>query len=132
MKVFLSNVVHDRLHEACASIDLPHPGALKLLLQLDADDPQPMRSLATTIGCDPSYVTALVDVLEAPGYVARQPAPGDRRVKLVCITPQGEAARARATDVMSEPPEAFRKLDAADARTLARLLAEAAEDLPAD
>lgn len=130
MKVFLSNEVHDRFHDACRSIELPHPGALKLLLHLEVDDPQPMRALAAAIGCDASYMTALADALELPGYVERRTAPSDRRVKLVCLTEQGEAARERALEVMSEPPAAFARLEPAEARSLAELLAKATTDPP--
>src|SRR4051812_3285099 len=125
-RTFASNELHDRFHGACRSIGLPHPGALKLLLLLgEADEPPPMRAVATLMNCDASYVTALVDALEAPGYVERQPAPGDRRVKLIAVTSEGHAAREKAMDVLSEPPAGFTRLSAAEARELARLLAKA-------
>ncbi len=124
-RTFLSNELHDRFHDACASIGVPHPGALKLLLRLDAAAPQPMRDIAASMGCDASYVTALVDALEEPGYAERRPAPGDRRVKLVQLTSQGASARETAFDIMAEPPAAFGRLTAAETRTLARLLAKA-------
>lgn len=127
-RTFLSDEVHDRFHAACSSIGLPHPGALKLLLMLDAEDPPPMRAVASLLKCDASYVTALVDALEEPGYVERRAAPGDRRVKLVALTSQGVAAREKALDVMSEPPAGFGKLTADEARQLARLLAKAATE----
>jgi hypothetical protein len=63
-RTFLSDELHQRFHTACASVGLPHPGALKLLLLLDAADPPPMRDVANVMGCDASYVTALVDTLE--------------------------------------------------------------------
>jgi DNA-binding MarR family transcriptional regulator len=124
-RTFLSNELHDRFHDACESIALPHPGALKLLLQLDADQPPAMRSIAGIMGCDASYVTALVDALEAPGYVERRVSPNDRRVKLIALTSQGVAAREKALDIMSEPPAGFGRLTATEARQLARLLAKA-------
>ena len=124
-KAFLSNELHDRFHDACASIGLPHPGALKLLLLLDEADPPPMRAVASLMNCDASYVTALVDALEAPGYVERRSAPGDRRVKLIAVTAVGEAAREKALDVMSVPPAGFARLSAAEAKQLVALLAKA-------
>jgi len=131
-RLFLSNELHDRFHAACEAIGLPHPGALKLLLQLDADDPPAMRSVAGVLQCDASYVTALVDTLEAPGYVERRTAPADRRVKLVALTPAGEDARERALDILSEPPAGFDRLSADEARDLARLLQKVTPDpLPA-
>jgi DNA-binding MarR family transcriptional regulator len=122
---FLSNELHDRFHEACASIGLPHPGALKLLLLLDADAPPPMRDIAALMGCDASYVTALVDALESPGFAERRAAPTDRRVKLVQLTSQGAAAREKALDILSDPPAGFERLSAAETKTLATLLAKA-------
>jgi DNA-binding MarR family transcriptional regulator len=127
-QVFWSNEVHDRFHEAVHAIGLPHPGALKLLMQLDPESPTPMRAIASVMNCDASYVTALVDSLEAPGYVERQTAPHDRRVKLVRLTGAGEVAREKARDILSVPPAAFSRLDAADTRTLARLLAKVTGD----
>lgn len=132
-RAFLSNEMHDRFHRACAVIGLPHPGALKLLLQLDADDPPPMRAVAGLLNCDASWVTALVDALEEPGYVARRAAPGDRRVKLIALTPDGEAAREKALEILSDPPAGFARLAASEVKELARLLAKATaeESLPA-
>jgi len=125
-RAFLSKELHDRFHSACAAIGVPHPGALKLLLMLEPDDPPPMRDIATVMGCDASYVTALVDALEGPGYVERRPAPGDRRVKLVQLTGHGIRAREQALEVMSEPPKGFERLTAAEAKTMAQLLTKAA------
>jgi DNA-binding MarR family transcriptional regulator len=127
-KAFLSNELHDRFHDACSSIGLPHPGALKLLLLLDDAEPPPMRAVASLMNCDASYVTALVDALEEPGYVARRPAPGDRRVKLIALTAAGAAAREKAMDVMSEPPSGFGRLSAIETRELSRLLAKVIAD----
>lgn len=127
-RTFLSNELHDRFHDACTAIGLPHPGALKLLLQLDAEDPPPMRAVATLMNCDASYVTALVDALEGPGYVERRSSPGDRRVKLIALTGAGEVAREKALAVMSEPPAGFARLTAGEVKELAQLLAKATDD----
>lgn len=129
MRSFLSQDIHERFHGACAATHLPHPGALKLLLLLGAGDPPSQRTVAELLECDASYVTALVDSLEAPGYVERRAAPTDRRVKLIALTAEGEAAQAKAIDVLSEPPASFARLTAAETKQLARLL-EKAIDLP--
>ena len=127
-RTFMSDELHDRFHDACRSIGLPHPGALKLLLLLEPDEPPPMRTVASLMNCDASYVTVLVDALEEPGYVERRPAPGDRRVKLITLTSSGASAREKALDVLSEPPAGFDRLSAAEARELARLLEKAIGD----
>lgn len=121
-RVFLSDDAHDRLHQACAVIDLPHPGSLKALLSIPAEDPPSMRDLAEALHCDASYITCLVDALEKLGYVERRVVPSDRRVKQVALTPAGEAARRCAVDVLLTPPDSVAQLTVAEARTLAELL----------
>jgi len=130
LRMFLSPETHDSFHTACAEIGLPHPGSLKALLQLDAIDPPSMREMAEGLHCDASYITGLVDALEDQGYVERRVSPIDRRVKLVQLTDTGLAARARAVEVMGQPPKGFEALSATDTRNLAKLLAKVADDYP--
>jgi DNA-binding MarR family transcriptional regulator len=129
-RVFLSREAHDRFHDACAAIGVPHPGSLKTLMELDADDPPSMREVAAWMNCDASYVTSLVDALEELGYVERTVSPADRRVKLVRLTEAGAAAKERAFEVMSVPPKALEALNATEARTLARLMVKVVEADP--
>ena len=44
---------------------------------------------------DPSYITALVDDLDQRGLARREPAPDDRRVKIIVLTDEGPQARPR-------------------------------------
>jgi DNA-binding MarR family transcriptional regulator len=125
--IFLSGEMHDAFHAACEQVDLPHPGALKALLLLDGEDPPSMREMATAMHCDASYITGLVDDLEAVGYVERRISLTDRRVKLVHITDAGRRARATATDQIQSPPKAFASLSAAETRTLAALIRKIAD-----
>jgi DNA-binding MarR family transcriptional regulator len=85
-----------------------------------------MRALADCLRCDASYVTGLVDTLEDAGYVERRASPGDRRIKLVCLTPAGQRARDRADHLLTTPPEGLAALTDTEARTLARLLRKVA------
>lgn len=121
-ELFFSDAVHDRFHEAVAAAKLPHPGALKALMHLGRDEPPSMRFLAEELRCDASYVTNLVDQLEAAGLVERRVSPTDRRVKLVHLTPAGRRARDRATKVITTPLDVFDRLTDAEARSLARIL----------
>ena len=57
--------------------------------------PVPMSRLAEVLSCDASNVTGLVDRLEARGLLARRPSPGDRRVKVLALTPPGIAPARR-------------------------------------
>lgn len=126
-RVFMSDEVHDRFHDACQSIGLPHPGSLKALLSLGAE-PAPMRRLAEQLRCDASYITGLVDALEERGYVRRRVSEADRRVKLVELTDKGQAAQEQALAVMATPPAAFARLTGGELRTIARLMEKAFHD----
>jgi len=127
LKLFMSPEVHERMHEACVRAGLPHPGALKALTWLRADEPPSMRAMAEALHCDASYVTALVDNLEELGYVERRVSPSDRRVKRLHLTRAGVAAQGRAFDLMHTPPKGFDLLSATEVRTLCRLLGKAAQ-----
>lgn len=50
------------------------------------------RTLARRIGFDTSTMGGVVDRLEARGLVRRNSSPADRRVRLLTLTPAGEAA----------------------------------------
>src|SRR6266404_1124665 len=60
-------------------------GALRALAQ-----PMPMSDLAAALHCDSSNVTGIVDRLEERRLVRREAAHGDRRVKMVAVTEEGE------------------------------------------
>ena len=94
---------------------------------LDPDRPRPMRELADELFCDASNVTALADRLEAKGLTVRQPDPGDRRVKALALTPEGNRVRERVFEVMSEPPPPIAALPVADQRALRDILRRAVE-----
>jgi DNA-binding MarR family transcriptional regulator len=81
-----------------------------------------MRDLAEHFGCDPSYITELVDGLEEGGLAVRQPHPTDRRVRTVVLTERGAEARAQVQKVMWQVPDAFGALSAADQRQLRDLV----------
>ena len=49
------------------------------------------RTLARQIGFDTSTIGGVIDRLERRGLVQRRPAPDDRRVRRLVITPEGEA-----------------------------------------
>src|SRR5258708_36251633 len=112
----------DRFHAACAAADVSPP-QLKALLSLAPGSPHPMRSIAELLRCDASWVAGIVDGLEERGYVARQPHPTDRRVKVVTITALGEKAKAKALERLHEPPASWlTALTQNEQRTLRNLL----------
>lgn len=129
-RLFLAGETHDRFHDACERVGLPHPGSLRALMSIDPGEAAPMRRLAEQLRCDASYVTALVDALEDLGYVARRVSDTDRRVKLVELTAQGRAAKRRAMEVLLSPPSGLDRLTAGELRTLVKLLEKVAAAYP--
>lgn len=95
-------------------------GALQTVREQPAID---QRTLARLIALDTSTTAGVVDRLEARGLLARQLSPKDRRVRLLVITPAGEAlldeaapAVARAQDLILAP------LTAAQQRSFMQML----------
>src|SRR5919204_5725088 len=65
-------------------------------------EPQPMGTLADALHCDSSNVTGIVDRLEERGLLRREPAPSDRRVKMLVLTASGERMRQEITRPFTE------------------------------
>jgi DNA-binding MarR family transcriptional regulator len=120
-ELWFSNEIHDRFHAACQASDLSPP-QLKALLSLEAGHMQSMRELAEGWRCDASWVTGIVDGLEARGYAERQVHPTDRRIKVVAITALGAKAKARALERLHEPPASMAVLNADELRALKVML----------
>ena len=103
----------------------PHEGLTRGVedaVRLSKEDGVSMGEMARAIGCDPSYVTALVDDLDDRGLARREPAPYDRRVKTVVLTDAGRTLAAEINGVLSVPPAAFSSLSNAELRQLRDLL----------
>jgi len=98
------------------------PGVIKTLMRLAKEDGVSMGEMARGIGVDPSYVTALVDDLAERGLARREPAPEDRRVKIIVLTDAGRALAHEIDAVLSVPPSAFSALSRAELRELRDLL----------
>jgi DNA-binding MarR family transcriptional regulator len=121
--LWFSDEIHDRFHAACEAIDVSPP-QLKALLSLEPGQARSMRALAQGWKCDASWVTGIVDGLEARGYAERRLHATDRRVKVVAITALGEKAKSRALDCIYEPPPSLSALTPAEQATLRDLLAK--------
>ncbi|MFF1609136.1 MarR family winged helix-turn-helix transcriptional regulator [Amycolatopsis sp. NPDC058278] len=92
------------------------------LLTLFGDGPaRSQQDGAVRLGVDRTTMVALVDELEAKGLVRREVAPGDRRKRLVLLTPEGERVREAGVEVTRK----------AEALLLEPLSAEDAERLRA-
>ncbi len=99
-----------------------NPGAMHALLQLDADVPQSMSSLAGAWKCDASNVTWLVDRLEEHGLAERRAHPGDRRIRTVALTRKGAKTRAQVEARIYEAPDNLRSLSLRDLQALTKIL----------
>ena len=98
------------------------PGVIKTLMRLSKQDGVSMGEMARGIGVDPSYITALVDDLDTRGLARREPAPYDRRVKIIVLTDAGRSVADDIDEVLSVPPAAFSSLSRAELRQLRDLL----------
>ena len=137
----LRRVAFDGEHvERMAALGVRHkisPGVIKTLMRLSKSDGVSMGEMARGIGVDPSYITALVDDLDERGLARREPAPDDRRVKIIVLTDGGPGRRHGDRPASSRvPPAAFSALSQAELRQLRDLLdkvlvaADAAEGPP--
>ena len=85
-----------------------------------------MGEMARGIGCDPSYITALVDDLDERGLARGSPPPYDRRVKIIVLTDDGRALASEIDSILSVPPAAFSALSQAELRQLRDLAGQGA------
>jgi DNA-binding MarR family transcriptional regulator len=105
-----------------------YPMQVHALYTLAPGEEMPMSALASTLHCDNSNVTGIVDRLEARGLIERRSAPQDRRVKLLALTPEGERLRERMRERLDTPPPEIENLSRADQRALRDLLRRARGD----
>jgi DNA-binding MarR family transcriptional regulator len=106
------------------------PQQIYALRCLSNERPLAMSELATSLGCDASNVTAIVDKLESRGLVERRAADRDRRVKALVMTDAGVRLRDRIEERMQQqPPPAIDNLSEADQRTLTTILERALASL---
>jgi DNA-binding MarR family transcriptional regulator len=112
---------HNRVHDVSAGLGLT-VGLLRALKELPEGEGVSMRRLAEQWKCDASYVTGVIDHLEARGFAKRRPHPTDRRVKHVVLTASGRRARKKADELLAVPPRAFATLTAAEQRQLRDLM----------
>src|SRR5687767_6955092 len=115
VQLLLSHRAH--LPTLAATLELS-PAQCHVLHLIEPGHPIPMGQLAATLACDASNVTGLVDRLESRGLVQRRPAPADRRVKVLDLTPTGARLRAQLIERMTAPPPSLDRLSSRDQREL--------------
>lgn len=91
----------ERFAEQAAGLGLTVPQA-RVLYHVDAAPT--VRKLAAKLRCDASYVTGLVDRLEAREVMKRQVDPDDRRVKVLSLTASGRRLRDQVVRAMDDAP----------------------------
>lgn len=104
-----------------AEFDLS-PAQCHVLYLIEPGGAVPMGRLAQSLACDASNVTGLVDRLESRGLLERRPSAEDRRVKVLVLTAAGARIRMQLQKRLQAPSDPFRRLSAADQRTLVRIL----------
>ena len=116
----LSGRMRQHFAERVAEFDLT-PAQAHLLREL-AGGPRPMGELAGQLHCDASNVTGLADRLEQRGLVERRPSPGDRRVKVLVLTHDGEQLQRSLVERLMTDSPLSAGLPARDQVELLRLL----------
>jgi len=108
----VNELVHSQrqaLMAIASELELSVPQTMALR-RLDPQRPMPMSALAGALRCDNSNVTGIIDRLEDRGLVRREPSTHDRRVKMLSVTPKGEALRRRLSELSDRPPAALARL----------------------
>ena len=122
MQIFRSQKRH--MAKLVADFDLA-PAQIQLLMNLDQN--RSMSELAEAMVCDASYVTGVVDKLEARSLVERIASPEDRRIRMIALTEAGADLQARLIARVSEPPPFIAALPDADKRALRDIFMRAAK-----
>lgn len=90
-------------------------------------EPRSQRDLANRLELDASSITDIADQLEARGLLERQVDPGDRRVRLLKLTGDGQRMRREFFTRMIHDAPPLRDLSDGDRDTLQSLLAKSVE-----
>lgn len=90
-----------------------------------------MHTITTTLGCDASNVTGLVERLVSSNLIERCECPEDRRAKIITLTRKGRRVRKQGIEKLNQRAlEPFDKLTAEEQKVLERLLAKTLPTYP--
>jgi DNA-binding MarR family transcriptional regulator len=87
-----------RFDEALRPFDLTN-GQFSLLMSLNRPEPPAMAAVASLLAMDRTTLTAALKPLERRGLVTVAPDPGDRRSRLMALTPKGMTLLAQAVPI---------------------------------
>jgi MarR family transcriptional regulator, organic hydroperoxide resistance regulator len=122
----LHRLVAEHLSTAAAELDLK-PGQAQALQQLEPGREKAMGELAKGIRCDPSTITGIADRLVAKRLAERGSLVGDRRVKTLRLTQEGEKVRRKLLRRLADVPPELANLPPARENALRELLHETLE-----
>jgi DNA-binding MarR family transcriptional regulator len=92
-----ARVVADRLGAAVARAGIDDMrSSFGFVIRALSEQDRTLTELSELLGVTKQAAIKVVDEMEARGFVARGPLPGDRRAKAIALTPRGEAVRAAA------------------------------------
>jgi DNA-binding MarR family transcriptional regulator len=89
LETILPDVMHLMMRHAKGQPLAELPGQVRVCRILEAG-PVTLSALGEELGVTPSAVTQIADRLERAGYVTRAMGDSDRRVRRLCLTPDGE------------------------------------------
>jgi DNA-binding MarR family transcriptional regulator len=93
-------------HEALSPLGL-NGRTLAVLVEAADDAPVLQQRIGERLGVDRTTMVALIDSLEAAGFVQRRSDPNDRRGRLVLLTPAGEKVLADGLEASERVETAF-------------------------
>src|ERR1700728_2226240 len=93
-----ARVLARRFDDALRPLDLRN-GQFSLLMSLNRPEPPPMAAVASLLAMDRTTLTAALKPLERRGLVTVAADPGDRRSRLMALTPKGMTLLARAVPI---------------------------------
>ena len=119
-----------RLHQIAVAIFLQEteshgltPVQYAALSQVGLTPGVDQRTLAGSIGLDPSTTAGVIDRLEARGLMQRQASPEDRRVRLLSLTHDGQSLlQAVQPDMLKAQQRILRPLPVAERDAFMRML----------
>ena len=91
----LGFAISRRFHQVLDPLEL-EPGEFALLRAVAANEGEPQNALAERLRISPSWMVAIVDVLETRGLLERTPHTRDRRVRNLHLTGAGKKLLRRA------------------------------------
>lgn len=122
---------HRSRADGIGRLELDGPAALALRT-LHRAGPLPAGDLARRLEVTAGNVTAMVDRLARDGYLRRTGDPADRRRSLIELTPAGQVAvQEMSARWRAAMRDAFSALSPEDMESLARILEQLTQQLPA-